>query len=205
MIAKLKGLVESASAEGAVIDVGGVGYAVQGSARLLGRLPGPGQPVALVIETQWRDDGPHLYAFLEVAERDWFRLLIGVQGVGAKTALAVLSILGPDELAQAIAAQDKAAVGRASGVGPKLAARIVSELKDKVGGIALGAAARSGQAAAAAVPAGGGASTDALSALVNLVYGRSEAFVAVSSAVLDQGPGAKVDALVKAALKDLSQ
>ncbi|MBI4969385.1 MAG: Holliday junction branch migration protein RuvA [Rhodospirillales bacterium] len=204
MIAKLKGLVESASAEGAVIDVGGVGYAVQGSARLLGRLPGPGQPVALVIETQWRDDGPHLYAFLEVAERDWFRLLIGVQGVGAKTALAVLSILGPDELAQAIAAQDKAAVGRASGVGPKLAARIVSELKDKVGGIALGAAVRSGPAAVA-VPAGGGASTDALSALVNLGYGRSEAFAAVSRAALDQGPGAKVDALVRAALKDLSQ
>lgn len=204
MIAKLKGLVESASAEGAVIDVGGVGYAVQGSARLLGRLPGPGQPVALVIETQWRDDGPHLYAFLEVAERDWFRLLIGVQGVGAKIALAVLSILGPDELAQAIAAQDKAAVGRASGVGPKLAARIVSELKDKVGGLALGAAARSGPAVAAPA-AGGGAATDALSALVNLGYGRSEAFAAVSRAALDQGPGAKVDALVKAALKDLSQ
>jgi Holliday junction DNA helicase RuvA len=107
-------------------------------------------------------------------------------------------------LAQAIAAQDKAAVGRAQGVGPKLAARIVLELKDKVGGIALGSAARTG-AAAQAVPAGGGASADALSALVNLGYGRSEAFAAIARAALDQGPGAKVDALVKAALKDLSQ
>jgi Holliday junction DNA helicase RuvA len=203
MIGKLTGQVDSAGEDWALIDVAGVGYHVFCSRRSLERLPPGSGPVALLVETHVREDHIHLYGFVEQAERDWFRLLCTVQGVGARMALAILSVLSPQELIQAIAAQDKAQLTRAGGVGPKLAGRIVAELKDKVGKLALGPA-------AIAVPvngAGGGlerAAEDAVSALVNLGYGRSEAFGAVVQASRALGEGAPLEALITAGLKELS-
>jgi len=197
MIAKLTGQVDSAAEDAAVVDVGGVGYLVFCSARTLARLPAKGGPVSLLIETHVREDHIHLYGFAESGERDWFRLLTTVQGVGARLALAILGVLGPDELVRAIAAADKASLARAPGVGPKLAGRIAAELKDKVGSIALGPAAVS-------LP-DQGVEADAVSALVNLGYRRAEAFSAVAAAARRLGSGAAVDALVVAGLKELSQ
>ncbi len=197
MIAKLTGLIDSTDGEGAVLDVGGVGYLVFCSARTLARLPARGMPASLLIETHVREDHIHLYGFADAGERDWFRLLTTVQGVGARLALAVLSVLGPDDLARAIAAADRASLARAPGVGPKLAGRIAAELKDKVGAVALGPA--------AIEPPERGAEADAVSALVNLGYRRAEAFAAVAAATRTLGGGAAVDALIKAGLKELSQ
>src|SRR6478672_3133755 len=140
MIAKLTGLIDSTTGEGAVLDVNGVGYLVFCSPRTLARLPAKGAPASLLIETHVREDHIHLYGFADLPERDWFRLLTTVQGVGAKLALAVLGVLGPDDLAHAIAAGDKASLSRPPGVGPKLAGRIAAELKDKAGSIAIGPA-----------------------------------------------------------------
>jgi holliday junction DNA helicase RuvA len=200
MIAMLAGVVEQAVAEGVVVDVNGVGYLVFASARTLARVPARGEPLKLLVETHVREDHIHLYGFADEAERAWFRLLTTVQGVGAKLALAVLGVLGPDALVSAIMAQDKAALARADGVGPKLAQRIVNELKDKVGGIALGPAAAIG---AAAVPKG--AAADAVSALVNLGYSRSDAFGAVHEAAKRLGGEAKIDALIRAGLQALGR
>ena len=162
--------------------------------------------MALDIETQWREDGPHLYGFAEAGERDWFRLLIGVQGVGGKVALAILGTLAPDQLAQAIAAQDKTALSRAPGVGPKLAARILAELKDKVGGFAI-IAPKGGETLGAPVilPGEGGPMADAVSALCNLGYGRSEAFAAVARVQPKLSGDAEIGDVIKAALKELSK
>jgi holliday junction DNA helicase RuvA len=193
-------MVEHAGAEGVVIDVNGVGYLVFASARTLSRVPARGQPVKLLIETHVREDHIHLYGFADEAERGWFRLLTTVQGVGAKLALAVLSVLAPDALATAVMAQDKAALTRAEGVGPKLAQRIALELKDKVGGIVLGPGAAKG---AAAAPEGSAA--DAVSALVNLGYSRSDAFGAVAEAAKRLGASAKIDALIRAGLQELAR
>ncbi|TAN55615.1 MAG: Holliday junction branch migration protein RuvA [Rhodospirillales bacterium] len=206
MIAKLKGLLDSTGEGFAVIDVQGVGYLVACSNRTLSRLGGIGQAVALDVETQWREDGPHLYGFAEKTERDWFKILINVQGVGGKVALAVLGTLPPDQLAQALAAQDKAALSRAPGVGPKLAARIVAELKDKAGGIALGVP-KPGEAMGAPVilPGEGGPLADAVSALTNLGYGRTEAFAAVARIQGKLGEDAEIGDIIKAALKELSK
>ncbi len=201
MIAPLTGTLAAAGADQAVVDVGGVGYLVFASRRTLERLPGIGEAVRLHVETHVREDHIHLYGFLDEGERSWFRTLTTVQGVGARVALAILSVLAPDELLRAIAAQDKAVVVRAEGVGPKLAARIVSELKDKAGEIALGPLARIGPAAS--LPGSSGPTADAVSALVNLGYGRSEAFGAVAEAAQVSGAGASVEALVKAGLKEL--
>ena len=140
MIAKLAGTVDSVGPDGAVIDVGGVGYLAFCSTRTIGRLPPPGGAVRLLIETHVREDHIHLYGFIDAAERDWFRLLTTVQGVGARLALAILSAVAPEALALTIVAQDKAMLARADGVGPRLAARIVNELRDKIGGLALAAA-----------------------------------------------------------------
>ena len=137
MIAKLTGIIDSLTDNGAVIDVGGVGYLGFCSARSLGRLD-KGATVSLLVETHVREDHIHLFGFLDAGERDWFRLLVTVQGVGARVALAILSVIDGSELVQAIATADKAAITRAPGVGPKLAARILNELKDKVGDVALG-------------------------------------------------------------------
>lgn len=197
MIAALTGAVFSSGADQAVIDVGGVGYLVFASRRTLERMPAKGEAVRVLIETHVREDHIHLYGFIEEAERAWFRLLITVQGVGARVALAILSVLPADELVRAIAAQDKAIITRAEGVGPKLAGRITAELKDKVGEIALG------PAAVKTDQPGGTASADAVSALVNLGYGRSEAFGAVAHAAATLEGTATIETLVKAGLREL--
>ena len=203
MIARLTGILEPLGEDRAIVDVGGVGYMVFCSGRTLGQLPADGSTVQLHIETHVREDHIHLYGFADMGELEWFRLLTTVQGVGAKVALAILTVLGPDDLLQAVAAADKVAVSRANGVGPKLAARIVSELKDKVGGIALGAAAAIRVAGTPA--AAGGVDVDAVSALVNLGYGRSEAFGAVARAGGRLGDGAPLGDLIRAGLEELSQ
>jgi holliday junction DNA helicase RuvA len=162
--------------------------------------------ISLLIETQVREDAINLYGFAEKHERDWFRLLTTVQGVGAKVALAILGVLSPDELSLAIAAQDKAAITRAPGVGPKLGARIVAELKDKAGSIGndLSVAGVSANANGSG-KAGAGPMEDATSALVNLGYRRTEAFTAVAKAAREQGGKATLDSLIRAGLKELSQ
>lgn len=201
MIAMLSGMVDQAAADSVVLDVNGVGYLVFASARTLARVPGRGEAVRLLIETHVREDHIHLYGFADEAERGWFRLLTTVQGVGARLALAILSVLAPEALATAVAAQDKAALARADGVGPKLAQRIASELRDKVvGGMALGPA-----APPAAVVPGGGATADAVSALVNLGYTRTDAYGAVASAAKRLGAAARLDALIRAGLQELGR
>jgi Holliday junction DNA helicase RuvA len=192
--------VELVGAESVVVDVGGVGYLVFAASRTLARLPARGEPVRLLIETHVREDHIHLYGFADDAERDWFRLLTTVQGVGAKTALALLSALAPDALTAAVLAQDKAALTQAAGVGRKLAQRIVIELREKVGSVALGPAA----AADAAAAPGNAVAGDAVSALVNLGYPRTDAFAAVSAAARALGSAARLDALLKASLKELA-
>jgi Holliday junction DNA helicase RuvA len=202
MIAKLTGVLDHTGPEGAVIDVGGVGYLVFASTRTLGQLPPPGDATRLLIETHVREDHIHLYGFIDAAERDWFRLLTTVQGVGARVALAILSAVAPGDLTLAIVAQDRAMLARADGVGPKLAARIVNELRDKVGGLALAATNAAAPAPATNEP---GVTGDAVSALVNLGYRRAEAFGAVAAASRRLGGDAKVDALIRAGLQELAQ
>lgn len=194
MIAHLKGRVEETGVDHAVIDVGGVGYLVGASARTLAALPPVGEATTMFTEMLVGEDFIRLVGFARADERDWFRLLTGVQGVGARVALAILSALEPAELSRAIASQDKAMVARANGVGPKLAERIVRELKDKAGGVVLGPA-----AAAQAIPAG--ASADAVSALLNLGFRPAEASNAVAAAEEELGAGATLDALVRLALR----
>ena len=200
MIAKLAGIVDQVAAESAVIDVGGVGYLAFCSTRTIGRLPPAGGAVRLLIETHVREDHIHLYGFIDAAERDWFRLLTTVQGVGVRLALAILSAVPPEALTVAILAGDKTALTGADGVGPRLAARVVNELRDKLGGLAATA-----PLAAAATPlTEAGAAADAISALVNLGYRRAEAFMAVAAASRQLGDAAAVDALIKAGLKELA-
>jgi len=203
MIAKLTGILDHIGPEGAIIDVGGVGYLVFCSTRTLGQLPPPGGGARLLIETHVREDHIHLYGFFDAAERDWFRLLTTVQGVGARLALAVLSAVAANDLTLAIVAQDKAMLARADGVGPRLAARIVNELRDKVGGLVL--AATNAAAPASQAASEPGATGDAVSALVNLGYRRAEAFGAVAAASRRLGGEAKVDALIRAGLQELAQ
>lgn len=205
MIGKLKGVIDSSGEDFVILDVNGVGYIVYCSSRTLQRLPRSGEPATLAIETQMREDSIRLFGFATESERDWFRLLQSVQGVGAKVALAVQGILESSELAAAIALQDKAAIARATGVGPKLAARIVAELKDKapVAGAADSALLRrpggdDGKTAPAAV-------NDAISALVNLGYGRPQAAAAVAASVAALGEGAPAAELIRRGLKELAQ
>jgi holliday junction DNA helicase RuvA len=202
MIAKLSGILDSVAADSAVIDVGGVGYLAFCSTRTLGQLL-PGAPARLLIETHVREDHIHLYGFIDAAERDWFRLLTTVQGVGARLALAILSAVAPEGLTLAILAQDKAVLARAEGVGPKLAARIVNELRDKVGGLAIVAQVSSAAASRPALE--DSLAADAVSALVNLGYRRAEAFGAVAVAARRLGEGAEIDALIRAGLQELAQ
>ena len=199
MIGRLKGRVDGRGDNWALIDVGGVGYMVEGSARMLDALPSDGEAVSLAIETYVREDQLRLFGFLSEQERSWFRLLMGVQGVGARLALAIQSVLSADELSQAVAAEDKAMVSRAPGVGPKVAQRIVQELKDKVpeSHFAVSSAA-SGEAALA-----GQAMREALSALTNLGYQRTQAAQALSAARNALGDDAAVEALIKQGLKEL--
>ncbi len=192
MIAHLKGLLAATGADHAVIDVGGVGYLVGASARTLTALGAVGEAVTVHTEMLVAEDSIRLMGFASAEERDWFRLLTGVQGVGAKVALAILSILAPAEIHTAVARGDAAMIARANGVGPKLAQRIVNELKDKAGGIALGGG---------AIPAPVGVAADAASALANLGFRPSEAAAAVARAEAELGSDATLDALVRAALK----
>ena len=194
MIAHLKGRLESTGVDHAVIDVGGVGYLVGASARTLAAVGPVGEACVLHTDLLVGEDFLRLVGFATAAERDWFRLLTGVQGVGARVALAILSALEPNDISRAVMAQDKATVARANGVGPKLAERIVRELKDKVGGIAIGPA-----AAAQVVPVGAGA--DAVSALLNLGFRPAEASAAVAAAEEELGETATLDALVRLALR----
>jgi holliday junction DNA helicase RuvA len=194
MIAKLTGLLAEAGADHAVIDVAGVGYLVQASSRTLSVIGPVGGQVMVFTELQVREDSMTLFGFGSAAERDWFRLLTGVQGVGGRVALAILSALSAEELQRAVASGDKAIVSRAQGVGPKLAERIVRELKDKVGGVALGTV------SPAALPASGAAS-DAVSALTNLGFRPADASAAVAAANDELGDDATLDALVRLALK----
>lgn len=198
MIARLTGLLAETGGDHAVIDVGGVGYLVQASSRTLAALGPTGGNVMLFTDMQVREDAITLFGFGSAGERDWFRLLTSVQGVGGRVALAILSVLDPAELSRAVAGGDKAMVARANGVGPKLAMRIVNELKDKIGDVAIGPAGSRPVAA-------GGAAADALSALANLGFRPAEASAAVAAAADELGEGAGLDALVRLALRKASR
>lgn len=203
MIAKLAGVVEQIEPDAAVIDVGGVGYLAFCSTRTIGRLPPPGSPARLLIETHVREDHIHLYGFIDAAERDWFRLLTTVQGVGARLALSLLSAVPPEKLGLAILAQDKPALAQAEGVGPRLAARIINELRDKIANIA---APVSSSSALLDEPANGrGATADAIAALEKLGVGRSEALGAIAAAARRLGSEAGADVLIKAGLEELAR
>ncbi|MEW6123161.1 MAG: Holliday junction branch migration protein RuvA [Pseudomonadota bacterium] len=204
MIGKLKGTVDSYGEDHLILDVHGVGYLVHCSARTLQTLPAAGEAAVLFIETFVREDQIRLFGFQSEAEREWFRLLQAVQGIGAKTALAILSTLRPAELAQAIALGDKATVARAPGVGPRVATRIVTELKDKtphVSGADPLVAQLSGEVPAAA----GGAVSDAISALTNLGYGVPQATAAIAAAVRSAGDGAGAETLIRLGLRELAR
>jgi Holliday junction DNA helicase RuvA len=200
VIARLRGRLDSLGEDHAVIDVGGVGYLVVCSARTLAALPAAGEAVDLHIDTQLRPESITLYGFREPAERVWFRLLQTVQGVGARVALGLLSVLAPDELARAVAAQDKAALSRASGVGPRLASRIASELRERLVDLPL----PGGTSDSLPIVGASGAAADAVSALINLGYGRSEAHAAIAKAAASLGERAAADALIRSGLRDLA-
>ena len=205
MIGRLRGLVAEVAEEDALIDVGGVGYVVRCGSRTLGRLPAPGDEALLHVETQWSEAaGPRLYGFLTREERRAFVMLQAIQGVGPKAALGVLDVLPPRELAAAVAREDKAAVARANGVGPKLALRIIVELKDKP--IADGPVATGPQGApAAATPAAPTAAGEAVAALMGLGVAEVAARRVVDQAVLRLGESAAEAALIKAALQELGR
>ena len=205
MIGKLKGVIDEIAEDHAVIDVHGVGYVAFCSARTLGNLGGAGEAAILFIETYVREDMIRLYGFATQLEREWFRLLQNVQGVGAKVALAVLGTLSPSELANAIALRDIAMVSRAPGVGKKVAERIVAELKNKApafAGEASGTIGLKQELGAGAAPA---PVADAVSALSNLGYSRDQAANAVAAALKETGEGADSAKLIRLGLKELSQ
>lgn len=199
MIAQLTGRIDQLAEGSCIVDVNGVGYLVHASTRTLAALPVPPAAARLLVETHVREDAILLYGFAEAAERDWFRLLTTVQGVGAKVALSILSSLSPRELVSVIAAGDRASLTRAPGVGAKLAVRLLTELRDKAGampsspGIALPAARAPGVA------------EDALSALINLGYRRPEAQPAVARVMERLGDGASLDNVIRDALKELAR
>ena len=213
MIAKLRGLLDSIGKDWIIVDVGGVGYEVSCPSKTLQRLPAIGETVTLAIETHVREDAIKLYGFSSEAERTWFRLLQSVQGVGAKLALAILGALDGQELANAIALQDRTAMARAPGVGPKVAVRIITELKDKAPmPVAGGAGLSAGAALVAGSRSGGGGAgagpspvMDAISALSNLGYNPSDASAAIAAAVKKAGEGARAEELIRLGLKELAR
>lgn len=205
MIGKLRGVIDSYGDEHVILDVQGVGYLVHCSSRTLQALPQAGEAATLFIETIVREDMIRLFGFASALEKDWFNILLGVQGVGQKVALAILSTLKPGELANAIAMKDKAAIARTSGVGPKLAERICVELKDKApafGSIDPAVAKLAGEADEDRVK---GPLKDAISALVNLGYGQPQAAAAVAAASKALGEEAAVSALIRQGLKELAK
>jgi Holliday junction DNA helicase RuvA len=203
MIGKLTGLVDSVGDDWAIVDVGGVGYLVHASAQTLARLPGPGQRTTLFVETQIGDDRIRLIGFLRAAEREWFRLLLGVPGVGTKVALGVLGTLDADDLSTAIALGDKAAIARSPGVGPKVAQRIVAELKDKVSALADIDSAHAALRGALDDKRAPRPVADAVSALVNLGYAEVQASGAIAAAMKAAGEGATAEELIRRSLKEL--
>ena len=213
MIAQLRGEIVQIDGNSVIMDVAGVGYAVSVSGRTQGLLSGKAGMVTVLTDMQVREDSMTLYGFADSAERDAFRLLVTVQGVGAKAAMAILSVLSPDALATAIMAGDKAMVTRADGVGPKLAQRVVNELAEKVGNLPVsgsGAAMAGGAMPAPAGDAAGNVVADAISALENLGYGRAEAHAAISRARSDAADGGglhddDLSALIAAALQQLGR
>ncbi|WP_428487660.1 Holliday junction branch migration protein RuvA [Rhodopila sp.] len=198
MIAQLTGRVDALSDGTCIIDVGGVGYLVQASSRTLSALPQAPTPTRLLIETHVREDAILLYGFSDAAERDWFRLLTTVQGVGGKVALGILSALAPKDLIGAIAAGDKASLTRAPGVGPRLAVRLLTELRDKAGAMPSSAGVSYTPTAST------GVADDALSALINLGYRRPEAQPVVARIAGRLGDGVTLDALIRDSLKELA-
>lgn len=204
MIGKLKGTVDGIGDDHVLVDVHGVGYLVQASSRTLQGLSN-GEAVTLLIETQVREDAIRLFGFVTEAEREWFRLLQTVQGVGSKVALAILSVLSGGEIATAIGTQDKAMIARAPGVGPKLAQRIVVELKDKspsMPGFDAGVASLANSVGDRAAPK---PVADAVSALANLGYPQAQAMAAIAAAVRTLGDGAETSALIRQGLKEMSK
>jgi Holliday junction DNA helicase RuvA len=205
MIGKLTGTIDSYGEDFVILDVHGVGYLVHCSARTLQELPAIGEAVVLAIETHVREDQIRLFGFLSAGEREWFRLLQTVQGVGTKVALAILSTLKPADLATAIAMRDRAIITRAPGVGPKVAERIVTELKDKAPALAAVDPAIVRLSGAVDDRRAPGPVTDAVSALVNLGYGQPQAMAAIAAAVRDTGGGADTARLIRLGLKELSK
>ena len=204
MIGKLKGVIDSLDDEGLILDVNGVGYLVAASARTLRALPPAGQAAELLIETHVREDAIRLFGFLTALERDWFRLLQSVQGVGAKVALGILGALSAEALSTAIARQDKTTMARAPGVGPKLAARLVLELRDRAPafGVADLGGPDAGAESASKLPK---AAEDAILALVGLGYARPQAAAAVTRSSAQLGQEAQTAALIRAGLRELAQ
>ena len=205
MIGKLTGTVDSVGEDFVILDVHGVGYLVHCSARTLQELPAVGKAVALAIETHVREDQIRLFGFLSSAEREWFRLLQTVQGVGTKVALAILSTLRPADLATAIAMRDKAMITRAPGVGPKVAERIVTELKDKSPALTAVDPAAVRLSGAVEDKRAPGPVADAVSALVNLGYDQPQAVAAIAAAVRDAGDGVDAARLIRLGLKELAK
>ena len=205
MIGKLSGIIDSFGSDHLILDVSGVGYLVYASARTLSRVGQVGDAASLLIITHVREDAITLFGFADTAEQEWFKLLTSVQGVGAKAGFSILAVCPADQLAYVIASQDKAALTRADGVGPKLATRILTELKDKAGKIELGSpgASMSG-GASAPTNLGGGIEQDAISALSNLGYGSSDAMRAVALAKQEAGEDVDLQTLIRLALKELS-
>lgn len=199
MIALLTGRVEGIEEGRCVVDVGGVGYLVHASTRTLSALPTPPATARVLVETQVREDAIILYGFADSAEREWFRVLTTVQGVGAKVALNILSALSPRDLIAAIGAGDRGALTRAPGVGTKLAVRLLTELREKAGAMPAGIG------FSPVLPAPVGVEQDALSALVNLGYRRPEAQTAVSRIVERLGEEAPLDAVIRESLKELAR
>ncbi len=206
MIGKLSGIIDSLNEKHLILDVQGVGYIVNASSRTLANIGGKGDPASLLIETIVREDAFTLYGFSSEAEQEWFRLLTSVQGVGAKAGLSILTVCPPERLAIVIAAEDKAGLTQADGVGPKLATRILTELKDKAAGLELGAAAIGLSTPAAnqdaKVEQNAGVDQDAVSALMNLGYGRADAYSAVMKAKEEANDN--LQTLIRLALKELS-
>ena len=204
MIGRLRGIVDETGEGWVIVDVAGVGYEVHCASRTLARLPAKGQPVSLAIETYVREDVIRLFGFASETERRWFRLLQGVQGVGTRLALAILSTLDPDEIANAIALADKATISRAPGVGPKVAQRLVGELRDKAP--AMMSVAHAGMALAGDTAVAPGTATgDAVSALTNLGYTPAQAAAAVAAAAREAGEGADTARLIRLGLKEMAK
>ncbi|MGL4290516.1 MAG: Holliday junction branch migration protein RuvA [Phreatobacter sp.] len=204
MIGKLKGTIDSYGPDWVIVDVHGVGYVVHCSSRTLQALPAAGEAAVLSIETMVREDMIRLYGFANDLEREWFRLLLAVQGVGAKVALSVLSTLKASDLATAIAMRDKAAIGRANGVGPKVAERIITELKDKAPGFTDIDPTLAKLVGDVDDKRAAGPIRDAISALTNLGYGQPQAAAAIAAAAGKAGEAANTQTLIRMGLKELS-